>query len=67
MKVKDIINIIERFAPKELAYDWDNTGFITGDREKEVKKIFITLDMFKSTVSEAVKSGADMIISHHPI
>ena len=34
MKVKDIINIIERFAPKELAYDWDNTGFITGDREK---------------------------------
>ena len=67
VKVKDISKIIEKFAPKELAYSWDNTGFITGNSEKEVKKVFITLDLFKETVDEAVKNGADMIISHHPI
>lgn len=67
VKVKDIVGEIEKFAPKELAYSWDNTGFILGDSEKEVKKVFLTLDVFKETVDEAVKMGADMIISHHPI
>lgn len=67
VKVKDIVKEIEKFAPKELAYSWDNTGFILGDSEKEVKKVFLTLDVFKETVDEAVKMGADMIISHHPI
>lgn len=67
VKVSEIIKKIEEFAPRELAYDWDNTGFITGDKNKDVKKVFITLDMFKETVDEAVKYGADMIISHHPI
>lgn len=66
-KVKEIVKIIEKFAPKELAYSWDNTGFICGDGEKEVKKVFLTLDVSKETVNKAVKMGADMIISHHPI
>ena len=67
VKVKDIVNAIEKFAPKELAYSWDNTGFICGDCEREVKKVFLTLDVFKETVDEAVAYGCDMIISHHPI
>ncbi len=67
VKVKDIIKKIEKFAPCELAYEWDNTGFIVGNREKEVKKVFLTLDVFKDTVDEAIRMGADMIITHHPI
>lgn len=67
MKVRDIINLIEEFAPKGLAYDWDNTGFLCGDELSEVKKIYLTLDVNRETVDEAVKMGADMIISHHPV
>ena len=67
MNVNDIIEIIEKMAPRELAYDWDNTGFLIGDKNKEVKNIYITLDLFKENVDEAILSGADMIISHHPI
>ena len=32
MNVNDIIEIIEKMAPRELAYDWDNTGFLIGDK-----------------------------------
>ena len=67
IRVSDIVNIIEEFAPPELAYSWDNTGLITGDREKCVKRVFVTLDITEETVDMAVKTGADMIISHHPI
>lgn len=66
-KVKDIIKIIEDTAPLSLAYSWDNSGFITGDPEKEVKRIYLTLDVLKDTVDDAIGKGADMIISHHPI
>ena len=67
IKVKDIVNIIEDFAPKKLAYEWDNTGLIVGNPEKEIKKVYITLDLFKYNIDEAIEKGVDMIISHHPI
>ena len=67
VKVKDIVEIIEKAAPLSLAYEWDNSGFICGNPEKEVKKVFLTLDMFKSNIDEAVELGVDMIVSHHPI
>ncbi len=66
-KVKDIVKIIEDFAPKNLAYEWDNTGLIAGNPEKEIKKIYLTLDLFKYNIDEAIEKGVDMIISHHPI
>ena len=67
MLAKDIIKIIEDRAPLGLAYSWDNSGFLCGDINKEVEKVYLTLDVNMYTVDEAVKSGADMILSHHPI
>lgn len=67
VSVKNIIEEVEKFAPLSLQYSWDNSGFLCGDINKEVKKLYITLDVNVYTVREAVKSGADMILSHHPI
>ena len=67
MLCKDIIKTIEKIAPLGLAYSWDNSGFLCGDINKEVKRVYITLDVNMYTVDEAVKNSADMIISHHPI
>lgn len=67
MKVKDIIQRIENFCPPRLAYSWDNVGLLCGGREKEVKKVLVTLDTNVSVVREAIEKGADMIVSHHPI
>ena len=67
MTAREIVNIIEKTAPPELAYSWDNSGFLCGDINRIVKSIYLTLDVNMYTVDEAVKAGADMIISHHPI
>lgn len=67
MKANDIVKIIEDFCPNRLAYSWDNVGLLCGDGEKEVKRVFVTLDACLATVKEAVEKGADMIVSHHPI
>lgn len=67
MKVHEIAALIENEAPSELAYPWDNVGILCGDRDKEVKKALVTLDVNEYTVNEAVSENCGMIISHHPI
>lgn len=67
MKAKQIIDKINSFCPQTLAYSWDNVGLLCGDEDKEVKRVFVTLDTNLNTVTEAVSKNADMIISHHPI
>ena len=67
MKVKQIAELMEKYTPARLAYDWDNVGLLVGNGENEVKKIMITLDTNLETVREAAENGCDMILSHHPI
>lgn len=67
MKVYDIIEKIEKFAPRALSCSWDNPGFLCGDKNREVNKILLSLDVDLETVYEAIEVGADMIVSHHPI
>ncbi len=67
MKAKETAEIIEKYAPKSLAFSWDNVGILCGSGEKEVKKVLLTLDVNEYTADEAINNGCDMIISHHPI
>lgn len=67
MQAYEIIKKIEAYAPAELACSWDNSGFLCGDKNRNIKKVFLTLDVNLTTVHEAINAGADMIVSHHPI
>ena len=66
MTVKDIEQYLFRWAPKELAAQWDNVGHLAGD-DHEVKKILVSLDITEKVVNEAISRKADLIVSHHPI
>lgn len=67
MKVDDIAKKLEKLFPPELAEGYDNVGLLLGDADKDVKTILVTLDTNLAVAKEAVKVGADMIVSHHPI
>lgn len=66
MKCKEIMDIMEKLAPRELAESWDNVGLQIGDMEDGIKKILVTLDVTEEVVDEAIEKDIDMIISHHP-
>lgn len=66
-KVKDIINEMEKFAPKFLKEDFDNVGLMVGDKEKEVKRILLALDCTLEVIEEAKNNNIDLIITHHPL
>ena len=67
MKVKDIINVIEEFAPLGIQEKWDNSGLCIGSPEDEVSSVLVGLDCTEELVDEAVACGADMIVTHHPL
>ena len=39
LKVRDILEELEKLAPTSLAEDWDNVGLLVGSPEAEVKGI----------------------------
>lgn len=67
MKLNEIIDTFEKDFPLSLAFDRDNVGLLVGSGDSEVKKLLLTCDVDEGVVNEAVKIGADTIISHHPL
>lgn len=67
MKCKEIISILESKWPAAYALDWDNVGLLVGDKDQDVRHIFVALDVTDETLQQAIECGADMIITHHPL
>ncbi len=67
MKLKKIISEIENIAPPALALDWDNTGLLIGDEQKQIKKILLTIDITNAVLKEARTKKTDLILSYHPV
>ena len=68
-RVKDVMQIMQKIAPREhyFSEEYDNIGLIVGDENAEVKKVLCCLDVTNDVLNEAIKIGADMIVSHHPM
>ena len=65
--VADILSFIETIAPPHMKIDWDNCGLLCGRKDKEVRKILVALDPFRNVIREAIDTGADLIVTHHPL
>ncbi len=68
-KLADVLQLLERIAPLDLAEDWDNVGLVlepSGSAEHEVKRLFLCIDLSESVLSEAIELGADFVLAYHP-
>lgn len=67
MKCSEIIEKLETLSPKSFAEEWDNIGLLAGRRDKEVATVYIALDATDAVIEDAVRVGADMLLTHHPL
>lgn len=67
IKVKDIADVIEHFAPKSLQESYDNTGLQVGDPEMGVTAALLCLDVTEDIIDEALERHCNLVISHHPL
>ena len=66
-RVSNILNAIHGLAPLKLQQSWDNCGLQIGDAAAHVDKILVSLDIRTAVIDEAVKMGAQCLVTHHPL
>lgn len=68
MKIYEIRDLLNSHFPSSLSEEWDNDGdMLCLDPTREVTGIVTTLDVTDKAVDEAIKVGANLIVSHHPL
>jgi dinuclear metal center protein, YbgI/SA1388 family len=67
IKVCDIAEMIEEYAPIKYKEDYDNVGLMVGDRLNEVSSVLIALDCTMEVIEEAIRKGCSLIVTHHPL
>ncbi len=67
MKVSDVIEVMDQWAPPGLAYAWDKSGLATGDPNAAVTGVVTCLTVTREVFAVARHAKAQMIVSHHPL
>jgi dinuclear metal center YbgI/SA1388 family protein len=67
IKTEELIQYLEERFPLYLQESYDNSGLQIGNLEQEVKGVLIALDCTEAVVQEAVTTGCNTIITHHPL
>lgn len=65
--VRDILHFFDRWAPREIAWEGDNTGLQIGDPGERVRGILLALDATEAVAQEAVRRKANLLVTHHPL
>ena len=65
--LSEIIDILDRLAPRSLAEEWDNCGLQLGDVNWPIKKIWVALDPTLAVVEAACSQRVDLLVTHHPL
>lgn len=65
--VREIESALFQLAPRDLAMEWDNVGLLVGECGREVHHVLVALDVTAGTAEEAARTGAELIVAHHPV
>jgi len=68
VKIREVIDALEHYAPLPLQEGYDNAGLQVGLTEAvEMSGALLCLDVTEAVVEEAVRKGCNLIVSHHPL
>ena len=65
--VADVRQFMESLAPLDLAESWDNVGLLFGHEHVEVTTVLTCLTLTPDVAEEAIETGTQLVISHHPV
>jgi len=65
MKLQEIYNHLDAISPFELQEKWDNSGLLIGDRESEISKAVLSIDLDEELLLRSDEGV--LFIVHHPL
>ncbi|MDG1022630.1 MAG: Nif3-like dinuclear metal center hexameric protein [Flavobacteriaceae bacterium] len=67
MIIKKIIEILDDWAPKAYAEEFDNVGLLIGKDTEVCTGVLVSLDCTEAVVDEAINNHSNLIVCFHPI
>lgn len=67
MKLKDLCTYLDTSVPLSFQESYDNCGLQIGLPDTELTSALLSLDVTEAVLDEAIESGCNLIISHHPL
>ncbi|WGD38562.1 Nif3-like dinuclear metal center hexameric protein [Lysinibacter sp. HNR] len=65
--LKQVRLALNTLWPEDSAEEWDRVGLVSGDPSSKIEKILLAVDAVRETVDEAVDTGVDLLLTHHPL
>ncbi|MBN1892046.1 MAG: Nif3-like dinuclear metal center hexameric protein [Clostridiales bacterium] len=65
--IGEIIELVDKLAPRERAEEWDHVGLMIGNRNKFLKGIVLSLDVTSQAIDACLSDGSNLLITHHPL
>ncbi|WP_438488236.1 Nif3-like dinuclear metal center hexameric protein [Streptomyces sp. S186] len=65
--LSEVLAALDVLWPPERAEGWDAVGTVCGDPDAEVGRVLFAVDPVQEIADEAVRLGADLLVTHHPL
>ncbi|RSS80523.1 Nif3-like dinuclear metal center hexameric protein [Streptomyces sp. WAC06614] len=66
-RLSEVIAALDALWPPARAEQWDAVGTVCGDPDAEVSRVLFAVDPVQEIADEAVKLGAELVVTHHPL
>lgn len=66
-RLVDVVAALDGLYPPRLAEPWDAVGLVCGDPHAEVRRVLFAVDPVATVADEALRWGADLVVTHHPL
>ncbi len=66
-KLSGVIDALEDLWPAGRAEQWDAVGLVCGDPDAEVDTVLFAVDPVREVAEEAIRLGAGLLVTHHPL
>src|SRR3954451_17706795 len=63
----EVIDALDARYDPGLAESWDAVGLVCGDRDEPVRRVLFAVDPVADVVDEGLDTGAELLVTHHPL
>lgn len=67
VSIKNIIDLLDQWAPPAYAEDFDNVGLLVGESSSPCTGVLVCHDCIEVVLDEALKTNCNLIVCFHPI
>jgi dinuclear metal center YbgI/SA1388 family protein len=65
--LREVIAALDARYDPALAQGWDAVGLVCGNPAESVRRVLFAVDPTADVVDEVIETGADLLVTHHPL